>query len=187
MADGATTTYGFTKPEVGASSLTWGTKLNANWDLADDCFDGTQAISPNMSLGDWQVGGITITASGSEINKLDGLSGTPLTDANADTLTKGFNNIPHNAGTKSGGTFTVDPADNNLQYCVNGGAFTLAPPASDCSVVVQVTNNASAGVITTSGFTAVRGDDFTTTNGHDFMCFIVRINGFSVLNVVALQ
>lgn len=102
------------------------------------------------------------------------------------TLTKGYNVTEADAGTKSSGTFTPSPADGNFQKAVNGGAHTLAPPSSSCSIAIQYTNNASAGAITTSGFTKVSGA-FTTTNGDDFMCYITRINGFSHLNIVPLQ
>jgi hypothetical protein len=54
-------------------------------------------------------------------------------------------------------------------------------------MVVQITNNGSAGAITTSGFTLVTGDPFTTTDGDDFMCYVTVCNSLSVLNVVALQ
>jgi len=135
--------------------------------------DGTTQINPDLGTS----------------TKYDGttLTGRPLTNGESNTLGKGFDNTAHDEGTQSSGTFTVDPLDNNLQRCVNGGAFTFAPPSSDCSVVVLVTNNASAGTITTSGFTRVIGDDFTTTDGDDFMCFVAVINSLSVLNVVALQ
>lgn len=105
----------------------------------------------------------------------------------ADTLTAGFNATDHSAGTKSTGTYTPDPADGNFQYAVNGGAHTLAPPGSSCTIVIQYTNNGSAGAITTSGFTQVTGDAFTTTDGDDFMCVLTRCNSFSVLNITALQ
>lgn len=98
----------------------------------------------------------------------------------------GYIATAYNAGTKSTGTYTPDPTNGNFQYAVNGGAHTLAPPANDCSMVVQYTNNGSAGTVTTSGFTKVSGA-FTTTNGDDFHCFITRLNGFSHLNIVALQ
>lgn len=107
--------------------------------------------------------------------------------ATTGTLTTGFDSSDHNAGTKSSGTYTPAASDGNFQYAVNGGAHTLAPPATSCSIVVQYTNNGSAGGITTSSFTIVTGDSFTTTNGDDFMCVLTRCNGFSVLNVTALQ
>ena len=105
----------------------------------------------------------------------------------ADVLTAGYAGTPYDAGTKSTGTFTPDEANGNMQYCVNGGAFTLAPPTNNTSLVLQVTNNASAGAVTTGGFTKVTGDAITTTNGHDFFFFITKCNGFSHLAVQALQ
>ena len=105
----------------------------------------------------------------------------------ADVLTVGFAATPFNAGTKSSGTYTPNEANGNFQYAVNNGAHTLAPPTNNCNLVIQYTNGASAGAITTSGFTKVTGDSFDTTNGNDFLAYVTKINGFSHLNVVALQ
>lgn len=74
MADTVTTTYSLTKPEVGASSDTWGTKLNADLDAIDDLFDGTTAIAPNL-VG-WKVGGVAVTSTAAELNILDGVTST---------------------------------------------------------------------------------------------------------------
>lgn len=104
-----------------------------------------------------------------------------------DVLTAGFATTPYNAGTKSTGTYTPDEANGNIQYAVNGGAHTLAPPTNNCTVIVHYTNNGSAGAITTSGFTLVDGDSFTTTDTHEFLCYITKANDVSHLTVKALQ
>lgn len=72
MADTTTTTYGLTKPEVGASDDTWGTKLNTDLDLIDDLLDGTTAITPNLST--LTIAGTAVTTTAAEINLLDGLT-----------------------------------------------------------------------------------------------------------------
>jgi hypothetical protein len=105
----------------------------------------------------------------------------------ADVLTAGFATTPYNAGTKSSGTFTPDEANGNFQYGVNGGAHTLAPPTNNCTLIIQYTNNGSAGTITTSGFTKVTGSSLSTTSGDDFFFYITKNNGFSHLHVTALQ
>lgn len=76
MADTTTTTYGLTKPEVGASDDTWGTKLNTNLDTLDDLLDGTTAIAPNLTAGSWQIGGVAVTSTAAELNVLDGITAT---------------------------------------------------------------------------------------------------------------
>jgi hypothetical protein len=105
----------------------------------------------------------------------------------ADVLTAGFATTVYNAGTKTTGTYTPNEALGNMQRAINGGAHTLAPPTNDGTMIIQYTNDGSAGAITTSGFTKVSGDAPGTTSGHDFLAYITKINGFSHLTWVALQ
>ena len=81
MADTTTTTYGLTKPEVGASTDTWGTKLNNDLDLIDDLLDGTTAIAPNLST--LTIGGTAITATADELNYVDGVTSAIQTQLDA--------------------------------------------------------------------------------------------------------
>lgn len=125
--------------------------------------------------------------------------GTDVQAYDADTLksdvsanlTAGYSATQHNLGTISSGTVTPAFANGNEQKYTNNGAHTLAPATLTAgratSVTVEITNGASAGAITTSGFTKKIGDAFTTTNGHKFKCFIHIGDAGSLLNVVALQ
>jgi hypothetical protein len=69
------------------------------------------------------------------------------------------------------------------------GAFTLAAPANDGSCVVNVTNGASAGTITFSGWTvgSNTGDTYATTNTNVYSLFVRRINGKASYQWSALQ
>lgn len=104
-------------------------------------------------------------------------------------LTVGYTATSHNIGTVTSGTTTPDPANGNLQRMVNGGASTLAAPTAtgDYTMILQVTNNGSAGTLTLSGFTVTNGDALTTTDGDDFLLYITKVNGFVALQTVALQ
>jgi hypothetical protein len=109
-------------------------------------------------------------------------------DATA-AISKGYTLTPNNAGTVSSGTFTPDPTQGNYQFYTNNGAHTLAAPASDCAIDILVTNSATAGAITFSGFTvgANTGEALTTTNGNKFILSIRRINAVATYLVKALQ
>ncbi len=83
-------------------------------------------------------------------------------------------------------TVTLDPGDGPMQHLTNNAAFTLAPGSNGGSILLDITNGASAGAITTSGFTKVVGA-FTTTNGHKFRCHVSVGNAGSLLSIQALQ
>lgn len=85
--------------------------------------------------------------------------------------TKGLQHTPVDHGTVSSGTVTLSPLDGFFQKLTNNGAFTLNASTSYCgSVVLHVTNGASAGAVTFGGdfLKKYPSGSLTTTNGHKF-------------------
>lgn len=94
--------------------------------------------------------------------------------------------VPVALGTVSSGTETLVFSFGRVQTLTNGGAFTLAPPSSgEGTLLLEITNNASAGAITTTGFDSVKGDIFDTTDGNTFSCYVRVIGSRSYLTVEA--
>lgn len=188
--------FTYTAPTVGGSSDTWGTTLNQNW-------SNLSTFLGSLDSGELAVlDGITATTA--EINYINGvtsaiqtqLDGKEAVDAEIlkadtdDNLTAGYTATPTADGTKTSGTYTPTPVGGNFKTAVNGGAFTLAAPTATGSytLIIQVTNNASAGAVTFSGFNKTVGDSLlTTTDGDDFFIYLTKVGGFTSASVEALQ
>ena len=104
------------------------------------------------------------------------------------TISVGYTFTPNNLGNIAS-PFTVNPALGNYQFGTNHAAATWNAPVSDCAVDILVTNDATAGAISFSGFTTGSnvGDALTTTNGNKFIISMRRINSISTYTVKALQ
>jgi hypothetical protein len=148
--------------------------------------DASGMFAPIFVTGSTAYKIVLKTAALAAVQTIDGIT-PPITLSTQDqSVTGGARIVTLAHGTKSSGTFTPDPGDRPVQSYTNGGAHTLAPGTNYGSYRLDITNNASAGAITTSGWTKVTGT-FATTNGHKFMvyCNISEIG--SALDVVALQ
>jgi hypothetical protein len=102
-------------------------------------------------------------------------------------LTAGFTTDEEDLGTVTGGTVTLDFTKESVKTLTANGAFTLAPPASGTgSCEIWVTNGASAGAITTSGFTKVIGS-YATTNAKKYLFQVKRSSVGSILSIVEIS
>lgn len=129
--------------------------------------------------------------SGLDADTIDGINSTSLArlDANGALVGAGFTTTAANDGTVSSGTYTPTPNAGNLRRYINGGAHTFAAPsvAGDYTLAVLITNSATAGAVTFSGFNKVEGATLTTTSGSSFYVLIEKINGVIIAQIAAAQ
>lgn len=184
-----------TTDEVEITGTIIGDGVVTNTNLADMAANtvkvregSTAGVPSDLALGASEVLGRAATGNIAALTVGNALVAASGAIGVGGTIAAGLSATSYDAGTFTTGTFTPDAANGNIQHYINGGAHTLAPPASPTVITIEVVNDGSAGAIDISGFIVDnRGDTLTITDTEKFILDIRVTNTLSQLYITAAQ